>query len=473
MEAMRQATEYKSTATEGVWYSAKEYDPETASIKEQIENSRASLNQMQPVANETVPTSFANRRSAKEWATELLRKTGYQVDRQNFGVITYSESDIENALAHTTEAEQQAALAALPRVLKRGIQIGEHGNHKGRGKHTVTFAGPVVLNGQRGNMAVVVNRNGNHFYASQIVTPDGSTYRFSDKEKTQRVVGVQGVAENSSLAGPQNSASSNSISNSPEKSNPQSNEITGRQAFSLKEDVQAKVDRATRMLDNGSTYGEVFKETGLVINLGGEIQDGFDGPVIGRYERGRDNEGPVVPMREGTESARREDRRGMEESLGASRSRSWGELRQSERWGVEQSLQIAEDVYGEEIAVFRSQQDDSANERKNARGEGADRRSAFEADEGRISYSLKRPQTETEKLLRRQEREIEELKARLADARRETRRTTEKEVNPAQLRPYKSREVLRLLETYCPAFSPSTQAVLPFDAYLFPIPPIF
>ncbi len=49
-------------------------------------------------------------------------------------------------------------------------------------------------------------------------------------------------------------------------------------------------------------------------------------------------------------------------------------------------------------------------------------------------YSLKQPQSETEKLLRRQEREIEGLKARLADARRETRLTTEKEMSPAQLR---------------------------------------
>lgn len=51
-----------------------------------------------------------------------------------------------------------------------------------------------------------------------------------------------------------------------------------------------------------------------------------------------------------------------------------------------------------------------------------------------MSYSLKRPQSENEKLLRRQEREIEQLKGRLADARRETRRTTEKEMSVPQLR---------------------------------------
>ena len=156
-----------------------------------------------------------------------------------------------------------------------------------------------------------------------------ASYRFSDKGKTQNRLPT---GPQQAVGGTVTDSRSNTIvSDSPQNSNTQSVEKSGRQAFSLKEDVQAKVDRATRMLDNGSTYGEVFKVTGLVINLGGEIQDGFDGPVIGRYERGRDNEGPVVPMREGTESARREDRRGMEESLGASRSRSWGELRQSER----------------------------------------------------------------------------------------------------------------------------------------------
>ena len=182
------------------WLKASEYDPETASIKQQIENSQDVLNKMEPVASATVPTEFRTKEQAATWAIEILKSSGYAVDKQDFGKITFDEEDIKKAVNYADTDEEKAALAVLPRVLKRGIKIGEHTDHKSRNKQTVTFAAPVELNGTKGNMAVVVNRHGNHYYAHRILLPDGSVFRFSDKNKETTRESSRGVTVSGSLA---------------------------------------------------------------------------------------------------------------------------------------------------------------------------------------------------------------------------------------------------------------------------------
>ena len=86
----------------------------------------------------------------------------------------------------------------MPDVLKRGIILNDdsHENHKGRGIKTVTFAGPVKINGIRGNMpvkingirgnmAVVVKATGkNRYKTHRILMPDCSEF-ILDKEKNR------------------------------------------------------------------------------------------------------------------------------------------------------------------------------------------------------------------------------------------------------------------------------------------------
>ena len=93
---------------------------------------------------------------------------------------------VKDAVSYVAKSEYDAekvSIVALYRVLKRGVQIGEHGNHKMRGIHTVTFAAPVVLNGIRGNMAVVVNMRNNKYKVHRILMPDGSFFRFEETKK--------------------------------------------------------------------------------------------------------------------------------------------------------------------------------------------------------------------------------------------------------------------------------------------------
>ena len=203
---------------EAGWQTAMDYDPETASIKEQVENSREALNAMDVVARASVPTNLKTKDSAAAWAAERLKSTGYRIDRQGYGEIYFSKKDMDKGLRYADTAEEKAALAVLPQVLKRGIEIGDHANHKNRAKQTVTFAAPVELNGTRGNMAVVVNRNGNHYYAHRIVMPDGSVFRFSGNAENAAQELSRGVTVSGSLADTTSAASTDSIRRSERES---------------------------------------------------------------------------------------------------------------------------------------------------------------------------------------------------------------------------------------------------------------
>ena len=186
------------------------YDPETASIKDQLRNGIDELNKMNVVASIQTPTKFTSKSAAAKWAIDLLAKYGGKVDRQGYGEIYFSPKDINKAVDYADTNEEKAAVAAVPMVLKRGKEIGGHQNHKGREKQTITFAAPVVLNGQRGNMAVVVNKNGNHYYTHRIVTPDGRTFVFNKEDAAQEP--SRGVTVSGSLADTTSAASEFSIS---------------------------------------------------------------------------------------------------------------------------------------------------------------------------------------------------------------------------------------------------------------------
>lgn len=199
------------------WHHA-EYDPETAGIKEQLEHSAETLNAMRTVTSVEVPQSFTSKSEAVKWAIETLKRTGYQVDRQGYGVIRFNAKDINRGANYADTSAEKAALAALPAVLKKGIEIGGHANHKAREKQTVPFAAPVELNGIRGNMAVVVNKRGDHYYAHRIVLPDGKAFVFSEKNNATREPS-RGVTVSGSLAETTSVASKDSISNSAENVN--------------------------------------------------------------------------------------------------------------------------------------------------------------------------------------------------------------------------------------------------------------
>lgn len=161
-------------------------DSDVSGIKDQIKSHAQELSSKPVVAN--VQVENLDKMAIKEkrrWAENVLKSTGYKVDRQGFGTIVYEPRHINEGLNYLKQSGEIAAFAALPQVLKRGEIIERHDNHKGRNFGTVTIASPVMINGVRGNMAAVVQMTGkNHYHTHRILMPDGSVFEFRQKNST-------------------------------------------------------------------------------------------------------------------------------------------------------------------------------------------------------------------------------------------------------------------------------------------------
>ncbi len=130
-----------------------------SSIKKQLRDNIEKVSLLSPVAE-----ILYGKLSKKELVLRALnefKKIGYAVHRQNFGIIEIGEQQIKKAVNKyvNTEAEK-AALLSVPAVLKRGVEISGHDNHKNRGYETITIAAPVKINGTVGVVAVIVRKLG-------------------------------------------------------------------------------------------------------------------------------------------------------------------------------------------------------------------------------------------------------------------------------------------------------------------------
>lgn len=205
----------KSTVQEdGVKYMARINDKEGLSIKEQIRNAKDILDKMEPVVSVSVKDlSGMNQNQKYKWAIETLKSSGFKVDREGFGVITFSEKQINTGMNYLHSEGEVEALAALPRVLKRGRIIFEKGDHKFRNFGTVTIAAPVNINGQTGYMGVVVQMTSdNHYHTHRILMPDGSSFIFEQKNTAPGPSGD--LAEEARRATNTSAASNNFLSQS-------------------------------------------------------------------------------------------------------------------------------------------------------------------------------------------------------------------------------------------------------------------
>lgn len=102
-----------------------------------------------------------------------LEKSGGMVSREGFGDIQIS-SRLKQAGVYVKTAAEIAAVSAVPAVIKNGVLLGVHENHKGRDYATYTFGGKVSIGGHEGVVAVVVKKTTDNFYkVHRVLTPDG------------------------------------------------------------------------------------------------------------------------------------------------------------------------------------------------------------------------------------------------------------------------------------------------------------
>lgn len=146
----------------------------------------------------------------EEVALKEFKKFGYQVDRQNFGVIQIGKSEISGTFNYLNTQAEILALLTIPKVLKRGKIIDGHNNHKNRNYETITIAAPVTINGTKGNVGAIVKQGGKNKYKThRILMPDGSEFIFETKKDAEPT--LAGVKGENHRQGPAISSPSNPI----------------------------------------------------------------------------------------------------------------------------------------------------------------------------------------------------------------------------------------------------------------------
>lgn len=194
------------------WTRAMDEDPERSKIKDQIRGAQDELNEMKVATSIQAPGNLRGRQDTMAWVQKVLPNYHGSVDTKLLGKVTFEKEEIAAGLRYAKTPEERAAIATVPMVLKRGIEVGEHSNHKGRKKHTVTIAAPVEINGVRGNVGVVVSMSNGKYYAHRILLPNGEMFQFGGGEKNEAARGPQrGVTVSGSLANATSAASRGSI----------------------------------------------------------------------------------------------------------------------------------------------------------------------------------------------------------------------------------------------------------------------
>lgn len=267
-------------------------DTEILHLKDQLRAAKESLGNMQPVYEIRTNGEFPVRISDRRDSVARMLKSNKVVDRQGFGKIQIDENRIRKGLNYVKSPADLAAFEAIPAVLKRGIQINHHAQHKGgkvsstQNVESWTFAAPVTINGKTGNVAVVVQKTTDMFYkAHKVLMPDGSAFVL-DKITEAESGSVQGATASGRLVEPTNSASTNSIrstsGNSQEKSSGKAsvevenrdsdNKKQGRKKLSEAEKYQNTTSKMaeTRAVRNVAEYEKQISRMEKRLETGGQ-----------------------------------------------------------------------------------------------------------------------------------------------------------------------------------------------------------
>ena len=210
-------------------------------IVKQLRDSEAELNKMQVV--DDVFTDSVTGKSTSRLAEEYSKKCPAIIDRKGFGNIVFDKNRINKGFNYLNLKTEKAAVMAVPRVLKRGIEIESHKDHKGRGQiDSFTFAAPITIDGIRHNMGVVVQRDPsrkNRYHALRVILPTGAVIEFTDSEnETAEATTAGGPASFEGGGTTITSADTEKISQSNKKSKKNFSDSEPR--FSMETEYEAK-----------------------------------------------------------------------------------------------------------------------------------------------------------------------------------------------------------------------------------------
>ena len=150
------------------------------SLVERMNKNLTQLEQMETVAviKGTEVSFGTSRKENIANVAAYFDSLGNRVERSEFGTVELTAKGARTTIQYGNSAAKQAAVGAIPEIIKNGRQIGYEKNWQGRGYDTYVFAAPVEINGARLYESVIVNSyrhdNRRAFYVHEVCWTDGS-----------------------------------------------------------------------------------------------------------------------------------------------------------------------------------------------------------------------------------------------------------------------------------------------------------
>ena len=179
-------------------------------IIEQLKQAKGKLDKMSPVIEVNESREFKTNVEKIAFFENILHEQGDKIYRQGFGEVVIGKNQYKKALAYLKTYDEIISFAAVPKVIKTGIKIGEHLNHKDRGYSTTTFGAKIKLNGQIASIAVVVKQtNRNYYKVHRVLMSDDSVLEFIDNKKEELETARVAREKTRVLSKPTNSSNNN------------------------------------------------------------------------------------------------------------------------------------------------------------------------------------------------------------------------------------------------------------------------
>lgn len=107
----------------------------------------------------------------------FVDRIGGKVNRPGFGDVLLTKSKIKSSMiGHGVGNAKIETFAAVPDVIRDGIEIDHQSNWKGRSYDTYVFAAPIDYKGEKTYLGVIVQKdaNNNRYYLHEVVDADGN-----------------------------------------------------------------------------------------------------------------------------------------------------------------------------------------------------------------------------------------------------------------------------------------------------------
>ena len=153
-------------------------------LVEQLEEHLQELSQMEAVA-EVHGTELNKELRPVDAAMEFVNSFGGSVTREGFGVVRFSKTKIKSGLVgHGLGNAKMETFAAVPAVIRNGVQIGHADNWKDSHKESFVFAAPVTYRNAKSYVGVIVERDSQSgmYYVHEVVDNNGNVFAFDSKK---------------------------------------------------------------------------------------------------------------------------------------------------------------------------------------------------------------------------------------------------------------------------------------------------